>query len=162
MNLSRCSKVLVLCLLALWVAGSATAQQPAVASQAAEILVYKKWIGASGGKEADVLARLQCEGAESFEPQWVNTGKVVQWPLATVPPQGMLCSVHETEEESFIADTDDCLELRIFPGDQAECTLVNTKLVKRIDMLNRYGRILMILVMLAAGLLATRKFGPAA
>jgi hypothetical protein len=48
----------------------------------------------------------------------------------------------------------------LVPGQAAECTIVNTKVVKRIDMLNRYGLIIMISVMLGAGLAAVRRSAP--
>ena len=38
--------------------------------------------------------------------------------------------------------------------------MVNTKVIKRIDMLNRYGLVMMIAVMLGAGLAAVKRFGP--
>ncbi len=66
----------------------------------------------------------------------------------------------EIGRDTFVADTEDCRELLVVPGQDVECTMVNTKVVKRIEMLNRYGLGLMIGVMLAAGLVAVRKFTP--
>lgn len=122
-----------------------------------EVLVYKKWIGASGD-EADVEAHLVCEDGPTFKPLRVNRGKPGGWPVEAVPPDGVLCSVYEVERDSFVADMDDCRDLLVLPGHGAECTLVNTKVVKRIDMLNRYGMVLMILVMLGAGLAAVQRY----
>jgi len=47
--------------------------------------------------------------------------------------------------------------LYIRPGRGEECTLINTKIVKRIEMLNRYGKIVMIVLVLAVGLVAVKR-----
>jgi len=72
--------------------------------------------------------------------------------------RGLVCSVSESPDESFISDESDCKELLLVPGRGEACTMVNTKVVKRIEMLNRYGKIIMILVMLTAGLTAVRRY----
>ena len=51
----------------------------------------------------------------------------------------------------------DCEDLVILPGASEECTVVNTKVVKMIDMLNRYGLVIMILVFMVVGGFAARK-----
>lgn len=121
-----------------------------------EILVYKKWIGARGD-EADVEAHLFCENLPGFRPVRVNRGRPDGWRIADVPPEGMFCTVQEVERDTFVADTEDCRDLLILPGHGAECTLVNTKVVKHIEMLNRYGLVMMIAVMLGAGLAAVHR-----
>jgi len=130
----------------------------ATESASGQILVYKKWIGASG-KEADVEIVLNCEGQKGFESRWINRDEPSGWQLTNLPSAGEFCSVIEDERDTFIADTSDCRNLLVLPGQLTECTMVNTKLVKRIEMLNRYGLVIMIAVMLGAGLAATRKFG---
>ena len=121
--------------------------------------VYKKWIGASGD-EANVEILLACGERDDFPPRFINRDRAEGWQIEHVPVEGMFCSVHETGRETFIADEEDCRNLLVMPGQDVECTMVNTKVVKRIEMLNRYGLGLMILVMLAAGLTAVRKFTP--
>ena len=129
---------------------------PASDHATVELLVYKKWIGASGD-EAKVEIRLSCGEDESFEPRFINRDQPDGWQIEHVPADGFFCSAREIERDTFIADAEDCRELLVVPGQDVECTMVNTKVVKRIDMLNRYGLGLMIVVMLAAGLVAVKK-----
>lgn len=124
-----------------------------------ELQVYKKWIGASGN-EAQVEIHLTCRDGDHYEPRFINHDQADGWILDDVPEKGMFCDVREIEQNTFIADVSDCLNLLVMPGQPAECTMVNTKVVKRIDMLNRYGLILMIAVMLGAGLAAVKRFSP--
>ena len=122
--------------------------------------VYKKWIGAAGD-EANSEVHLRCASQLQFEPRFINADRTAGWEVAGVPASGVFCSVQEVELETFIADVADCQDLLLVPGQDAECTIVNTKVVKRIDMLNRYGLVIMIFVMLGAGLAAVRRFAPA-
>jgi len=124
-----------------------------------ELQVYKKWIGASGN-ETDVEIHLICRESDLFEPRYINRDQTDGWIIENVPDEGMFCDVREIEQDTFVADVSDCLNLLVIPGQAAECTMVNTKIVKRINMLNRYGLILMIAVMLGAGLAAVRRFAP--
>jgi len=121
--------------------------------------VYKKWIGAAGD-EGNSEIHLRCDSHKQFEPRFINTDRTEGWDVPDVPATGVFCSVQEIEQEAFIADVTDCQELLLVPGQEVECTIVNTKVVKRIDMLNRYGLILMVFVMLGAGLAAVRRFAP--
>jgi hypothetical protein len=123
------------------------------------IQVYKKWIGAAGD-EGNSEIHLRCGSHKQFEPRLINTDRTEGWDVPDVPANGVFCSVQEIEQETFIADVTDCQELLLVPGQEVECTIVNTKVVKRIDMLNRYGLIIMISVMLGAGLAAVRRFAP--
>jgi hypothetical protein len=134
-------------------AGAATR----VAGDAVAVEVYKKWIGAAGD-EADVEIHLVCGDDASFPPLSVNQGKSAVWSIGAVTAAGTFCTVLEVERDSFIGDDSDCRDLLLLPGQGAECTLVNTKLVKRIDMLNRYGLVMMIAVMMGAGLAAVRRY----
>lgn len=124
-----------------------------------ELQVYKKWIGAAGD-EADVEIQLFCGQGKKFEPRFINHDRPDGWQLSQVPADGLFCNVREIVHDTFMADVSDCLDLLIIPGQEVECTIVNTKVVKRIDMLNRYGLAMMIAVMLGAGLAAVRRFGP--
>lgn len=150
---------LLLCCQAAVAAANAGATAPAMDQATVGVLVYKKWIGASGD-EADVEIHLSCPPRTAFEPRFINRDHAAGWQVEQVPADGMFCSVHEIERDTFIADAGDCRDLLLVPGQEVECTMVNTKVVKRIDMLNRYGLVLMIAVMLGAGLAAVRKFTP--
>jgi len=121
------------------------------------LTVYKKWIGASGD-EGDVSVVLDCDGGVSESPKFINQGLPATWQLGGIPPQGITCSVSETPGDTFVSDESDCKELLLVAGRGEACTMVNTKVVKRIEMLNRYGKIIMILVMLSAGLIAVRRY----
>jgi hypothetical protein len=120
------------------------------------ITVYKEWIGASG-EEEDVRVSLSCESGDHDGDRFVNEGSPDGWEIRNIDPEGVLCNVSETVRDSFSPDIIDCQGLLILPGKGEECTLVNTKIVKRIEMLNRYGKIVMILLVLAIGLAAVRR-----
>jgi len=60
--------------------------------------------------------------------------------------------------DNFSPDIIDCQGLYILPGKGEECTMLNTKIVKRIETLNRYGKFLMIFLVLAIGLAAVKRF----
>ena len=127
--------------------------------QATSITVYKKWIGATRD-EPDVQIELVCGGQPVAGARNINVGKPGGWTLDLTDPEGVLCDVIEAGNESFIPDPEDCRNLLILPGSEEECTLVNTKVVKMIEMLNRYGLAIMILVFLAVGMVAARRFVP--
>lgn len=123
---------------------------------AAEVLVYKKWIGATG-EEAAVQVQLICRGLEEFHALKINQDKPDGWLIADIPPSGRICSVYEEGGESYIPDESDCKDLLVLPGSSVDCTMVNTKRVKRIEMLNRYGIVMMIAFILGAGLAAVHR-----
>jgi hypothetical protein len=119
--------------------------------------VYKKWVG-GGDQEPDVEIHLVCGDHAFAERRYINTGRPGGWKVSDIRVDGLSCDVFETSKDTFVADQSDCRGLLIFPARGAECTMVNTKVVKRIEMLNRYGKAIMILVMLAAGLIAVRRY----
>ena len=121
------------------------------------LTVYKNWIGASGD-EADVLVELTCDGEVVYEPLYVNEGLAATWQISGIPSDGLTCKVTEFPSDLFIPEESDCQQLILLPGRGDACTMVNTKVVKRIDMLNRYGKVIMILVMLTAGLIGVRRY----
>jgi hypothetical protein len=123
---------------------------------AAEVLVYKKWVGATGD-EASVDVLLDCQGMGEFHPLKINEDKPDGWLIGDVPVNGTYCSVFEAARDSFIPDDSDCRDLLVLPGSSVECTMVNTKRVKRIEMLNRYGMVMMIAFILGAGLAAVHR-----
>lgn len=120
-------------------------------------MVYLEWIGPSG-EEEDVRIGLECESGRYSGYRYVNEGKPDGWEIRDIDPEGILCNVSEEVRENFRPDIIDCQGLWVLPGKGEECTLTNTKIVKRIEMLNRYGRVVMIILVLGVGLAAVRRF----
>jgi len=121
------------------------------------LTVYKEWLGGSGTDE-DVKVTLECESGEWPGPLRINEGSPGSWHIRNIDPEGILCNVSEEVRDNFRPDIIDCQGLLVLPGKGEECTLINTRIVKRIEMLNRYGRIVMILLILGFGLVAVRRF----
>ncbi len=121
------------------------------------LTVYKKWIGGSG-EEPAVQISLECESGEYTGFRYINEGSPAGWQISGVHPDGILCNVSETVLETYRPDIIDCQGLYILPGRGEECTMVNTKIVKRIEMLNRYGKVVMIVLVLVIGLVAMKRF----
>ena len=121
------------------------------------LTVYKKWVGGAG-QEPNVEIQLRCGDHAFAEPRFINRESPGGWEVSDIGVDGLSCDVVEKLRDTFIADQTDCQGLLIFPARGAECTMVNTKVVKRIEMLNRYGKAIMILVMLVAGLIAVRRY----
>jgi hypothetical protein len=101
---------------------------------------------------------LECESGEYSGFRYINEGSPDGWEIRNIHPDGILCNVSELVRDNFEADIIDCQGLYVLPGKGEECTLLNTKIVKRIEMLNRYGRFIMIFLILGVGLLAMRRF----
>lgn len=120
------------------------------------LTVYKKWIGPSG-EEPDVQVILECEGGDYSGERFINEGKPDGWDIVNIGPDGVLCNVSEEVRETYRPDIIDCQGLWLLPGKGEECTMLNTKIVKRIEMLNRYGIVVMILLVLGVGLIAVRR-----
>ena len=120
------------------------------------LTVYVEWIGPSG-EEKDVRISLECESGEYSGIRYINKGSPDGWEIRDIDPEGILCNVSETVRETFRPDIIDCQGIYILPGRHEECTMVNTKIVKRIEMLNRYGKIVMILLVLLVGLVAVKR-----
>ena len=121
------------------------------------ITAYKKWIGGTG-EEPGIRIRLECESGEFKGDRFLEAGAPTSWEIRHIDPEGVVCSVFESPGDHYIADEFDCQSLVIFPGKGEECTMVNTKIVKRIEMLNRYGKFIMVLVMLVAGLFGVKRY----
>ena len=130
--------------------------QIAIVQDPVSLTVYMKWIGRSG-EEEDVQLSLACESGEYSGFRYINEGSPGGWEISQIDPEGILCNVSETVRDTFRPDIIDCQGLYILPGKGEECTMINTKIVKRIEMLNRYGKIVMILLVLAVGLAAVRR-----
>ena len=118
--------------------------------------VYLEWVGPSG-EEPDVRVSLECESGQYSGYRYVNAGSPDGWEIRDIDPEGILCNVSEEVRDTFRPDIIDCQGLLILPGKGEACTLINTKIVKRIEMLNRYGKVIMILLVLAVGLVAARR-----
>ena len=121
------------------------------------LTVYKKWVGGSG-EENDVKINLECESGKYSGSRFINEGSPGGWEIEDIDPEGILCNVSEVVRDTFEPDIIDCQGLWILPGKGEECTLLNTKIVKRIEMLNRYGKLIMIVLVLGIGLVAVRRF----
>jgi hypothetical protein len=122
-----------------------------------DLVVYLEWIGPSG-EEEDVRVSLECESGDYSGYRYVNAGRPDGWKIRDIDPEGILCNVSEEVRDNFRPDIIDCQGLWVLPGKGEECTLINTKIVKRIEMLNRYGIVVMIVLVLGIGLVAVRRF----
>ncbi len=73
---------------------------------------------------------------------------------------GTTCDVVETYvfDGGVEIDDSDCQDIVLFPGDSAECTIVNTRLYEGIPTLSQYGLGLLALMMLGMGFVAVRRF----
>jgi len=140
-------------------AGHANFCQIEIEQEQTTLTVYKNWIGAAGA-EPDVEIQLLCSGGVTAEPRQINQDRPGGWDLQVNDPDGLECDVFERERDDFRADISDCQNLIIRPGAQEECTMVNTKVVKMIQMLNRYGLFIMIAVFAIAGMIAARRMMP--
>jgi hypothetical protein len=60
-------------------------------------------------------------------------------------------------ESGVEADSSDCQDIIVMPGEDAECTIVNTRLYEGIPTLNQYGLALLALLMLGVGFVAFRR-----
>ena len=130
--------------------------QVEVEKQETSLTVFKRWIGASK-KEQDVDVFLDCGEGRSYRALSINAGEPESWRVDVGLADGLVCSVSEEDSDSWISDTGDCRNLLILPGAREECTVVNTKVVKMIEMLNRYGLVVMILVFMIVGGFAARR-----
>ena len=127
-----------------------------VEDQETSLTVFKRWIGTSR-KEADSRVSLDCGNEVAYSNRKINSGKPGAWTLTVDESDGFLCSVSEEEGDGFIADTSDCQGLLVMPGADEECTIVNTKVVKMIEVFNRYGLVVMILAFMLVGGFAARR-----
>jgi hypothetical protein len=127
-----------------------------VEDQETSLTVFKRWIGTSR-KEADSRVSLDCGNEVAYSNRKINSGKPGAWTLTVDESDGFLCSVSEEEGDGFIADTSDCQGLLVMPGAVEECTIVNTKVVKMIEVFNRYGLAVMILAFMLVGGFAARR-----
>jgi hypothetical protein len=140
-------------------AGHANFCQIEVEQEHTSLTVYKKWIG-TADPEPDVEIRLLCNDGEAPESRQINQDRPGGWKLQVTDPDGLECDVFERERDDFRADISDCQDLIVRPGAREECTMVNTKVVKMIQMLNRYGLFVMIGVFAIAGMVAARRMMP--
>ena len=140
-------------------AGHANFCQIEVESKETSLTVFKHWIGTSKPEE-DVFVSLDCGHGLSLPARAINKGKPGAWSLVVNDDDGFLCSVSEAPGEGYTSDVSDCEALLVRPGAREECTVVNTKVVKMIEVFNRYGLVVMILAFMVVGGLAARKAIP--
>ena len=140
-------------------AGHANFCQIQVESQETSLTVFKHWIGTSEPVD-DVAVSLDCGQDMELETLPLNKGKPGEWLLDVTDAEGVRCRVFEEKGDSYFSDTSDCEDLLIRPGAREECTVVNTKVVKMIEMLNRYGLVIMILAFMVVGGFAARRAMP--
>jgi hypothetical protein len=139
--------------------GHANFCQVQIESQETSLTVFKHWIGTSDPVD-DVAVSLDCGPGLLLETRRLNKGKPGKWLLDVNDAEGVRCRVQEEKGDSYTSDTSDCEDLLIRPGAREECTVVNTKVVKMIEMLNRYGLAIMILAFMVVGGFAARKAMP--
>ena len=154
-SLTGLGLLLSMCVLALY-SMQVFGQTPGPEDIPGTLTVYVEWIGPSG-EEEDVKISLECESGEYSGYRFVNKGSPDGWEIYNIVPEGILCNVSEAVRETFSPDIIDCQGIYILPGRDEECTMVNTKIVKRIEMLNRYGKIVMIVLVLVIGLVAVKR-----
>ena len=140
-------------------AGHANFCQVRVESQETSLTVFKHWIGTSEPVD-DVAVGLDCGPGMILKTRPLNEGKPGKWLLDDMDAEGVRCRVLEEKGDSYLSDTSDCDDLLIRPGAREECTVVNTKVVKMIEMLNRYGLVIMILAFMVVGGFAARRAMP--
>ncbi len=139
--------------------GHANVCQIQVESQETTLTVFKRWVGTSE-REDNVSVRLDCGRGLGLDLLRINQGRPGEWRLDVDDAEGFVCRVIEEKDASYTSDTRDCENLLIRPGAQEECTVVNTKVVKMIEMLNRYGLVIMILAFMVVGGFAARRAMP--
>lgn len=130
-----------------------------VENKETSLTVFKHWIGTSK-EERDVSVSLDCQRDVQFPGLEINKDKPGTWSLVVNDADGFLCNVSEETGETFTSDVSDCEALLILPGAREECTVVNTKVVKMIEVFNRYGLVAMILAFMLVGGVAARKAIP--
>jgi hypothetical protein len=139
--------------------GHANFCQIEIEQERTSLTVYKNWIGTANA-EPDVEIQLLCNGGGTRGARHINQNRPGGWDLQVSDPEGLECDVFERERDDFRADISDCQDLIIRPGAQEECTMVNTKVVKMIQVLNRYGLVVMVAVFAIAGMIAARRMVP--
>lgn len=105
-------------------------------------------VGAEGHCDDDgSLSFLGNPGADSFYvyPNWDG---------------GTTCWVSEVSIDDGGVETDDseCQGITLFPGDDASCTIYNTRLYEGIPTLSQYGLAVLALLMLGMGMIGFRRF----
>lgn len=130
-----------------------------VESEDTTLTVFKHWIGTSD-REEDARVTLECSDGVQHRPLMINTDRTATWKLDVTSADGIVCDVIEEKSDTYIDDAGDCQGLLIRPGAEEECTVVNTRVVKMIEMFNRYGLFVMILAFMIVGGFAARKVIP--
>lgn len=123
------------------------------------VTVAKEWIDDNPGFNLPLHAQIQlsCSQAGFVDELYIdpsNPGEFGIFPHY----EGETCTVTETPQVGVEADLEDCDGLAIAPGQDAECTIVNTRLYEGIPTLSQYGLMILSLLMLMMGVMAVRRF----
>lgn len=76
------------------------------------------------------------------------------------PERPTVCTVTEQFpgfDSDIESDGSDCVGLVVSPGNGSACTIINTRIYEGIPTLGQYGKLLMALMLLGVGLVATRR-----
>ena len=69
-----------------------------------------------------------------------------------------ICTITERiKDSSVVSDDEDCEAVKLAPGVDGECTIINTRIYEGIPTLSQYGLALMALLMLGVGLIGYRR-----
>lgn len=140
------------------------------AIEGVQITVYKEWIGVTGDEafslEADaeytcydVYTSAQGGSLEDVQGMLSFSGVSSEDYITGIYPaaSGSYCDVDEPTVPDFVeADTSDCQNVPVEAD--ASCTLYNTAFFEGIPTLGQYGKALLVLLMLGAGLVTVRRF----
>ncbi|MDX1554546.1 MAG: IPTL-CTERM sorting domain-containing protein [Xanthomonadales bacterium] len=99
------------------------------------------------------------EGGLYSSSQFVQPGFPGLWSVFPDWDGSTFCFAVEEDEAGVLQDESDCESIPLAPGQDGECTMVNTRLYAGIPTLSQYGLILMALLMLGVGLVAFRRYG---
>lgn len=72
--------------------------------------------------------------------------------------EGTSCFAREEAIQGVLTDDSDCAQLNLLPGQGDSCVIINTRLFAGIPTLNRYGLILLVLMMIGVGAVGLRRF----
>lgn len=136
-----------------------------------QITVYKQWIGVTGDETFelvadadytcyDVYTSAQGGSLEDVQGTLSFSGLVSEDYITGIYPAASgasYCDVDEPDVPDFVdADTSDCQDVPVEAGES--CTLYNTVFYEGIPTLGQYGKALLVLLMLGAGLITVRRF----
>jgi len=139
--------------------------------QPSPVEVTKEWVDENPGfnpfNVADAVYRctnhaLDDDGIVEGNLDFYTEGSsdTVTFPVLPDWDTGTNCSIVEVNLPDGGVEVDDsnCQNIRLFPGDSASCTIVNTRLYEGIPTLSQYGLAVLALLMLGMGFVGFRRF----